>query len=318
MRFTAMNKNLFYITFFLLTLIIFSHFMPNKEQKGVLKREILSTTVMIDSLVKEIVKNEFTCELLMEGEIDPHSYQMKKGDKEKIQRAALIFGNGLSLEHNPSLLYQLQQQKTIFVGDEILKSHPELIISKEKEVDPHIWMDLNLMSYVVDEITLSICQIDPENQAKYIQNSQNLKVKMRALDQKIMQLIGSIPDENRYLVSSHDAFNYFVRRYFKADKEERLFSMQGLSPEAEISLKRIGLVTSFIKKHNISAIFYESNLPKDALNKVIEICKGFNVQVVICKEPLYGDTLGGMTYLEMMEHNAEVIAKNLNKEKNNG
>jgi len=313
-----MNKNLFYITFFLLTLIIFSYFTPNKEQKEVGKREILSTTVMIDSLVKEIVKDEFTCKILMEGEIDPHSYQMRKGDKEKIQRAALIFGNGLSLEHNPSLLYQLQQQKTIFVGDNILKSHPELIISREKEVDPHIWMDLNLMRYVVDELTLSICEIDPENQTKYRQNSLILKAKMEALDQKILQLMESIPDENRYLVSSHDAFNYFVRRYFKADKEERLFSMQGLSPEAEISLKRIGMVTSFIKKHNVSAIFYESNLPKDALNKVIEICKGFNVQVSICKEPLYGDTLGGLSYLQMMEHNANVIAKNLKKEKNNG
>ena len=318
MRFTAMNKNLFYITFFLLTLIIFSYFIPNKGQKNLLKREILSTTVMIDSLVKEIVKEEFTCQLLMEGEVDPHSYQIRKGDKEKIQRADLIFGNGLSLEHNPSLVYQLQQQKTIFVGDKLLKSHPELIISKEKEVDPHIWMDLNLMCYVVDEITLAICKIDPDNQEKYTQNSENLKAKMKALDQKILQLMGTIPDENRYLVSSHDAFNYFVRRYFNADKEDRLFSMQGLSPEAEISLKRIGMVTSFIRKHNISAIFYESNLPKDALNKVIEICKGFNVQVSICKEPLYGDTLGGMTYLEMMEHNAEVIAKNLKKEKNNG
>jgi len=313
-----MNKNLFYITFFLLTLIIFSYFIPNKAEKIATRKEILSTTVMIDSLVKEIVKDECSRELLIDGEIDPHSYQMRKGDKEKITRADIIFGNGLCLEHNPSLVYLLKQQNAIFLGDKILKDHPELIISKEKEVDPHIWMDLHLMSYVVDEITLAICEIDPEGQARYTQNSEILKAKMKALDQRILELMGSIPDEDRYLVSSHDAFNYFVRRYFKADKEDRIFSMQGLSPEAEISLKRIGMVTSFIKNNNVSAIFYESNLPKDGLYKVIEICKGFNVRVSICQEPLYGDTLGGMTYLQMIEHNAEVIAKNLKKEKNNG
>jgi manganese/zinc/iron transport system substrate-binding protein len=286
------------------------------KQGGGLK--ILSTTAIIGSLVKEVVKDFSTSYLLMEGEVDPHSYQMKKGDKEKIISADIIFGNGLSLEHNPSLMYLLNDKGAVFIGDEILKQSPELIITTNQEIDPHIWMDLNLMKGAVDVIEKEICQKDPKNCSIYKQNALHLKEKMDLLDKKILYLMQTIPEEKRYLVSSHDAFNYFVKRYFKQDGSERLFSMQGLSPEVEVSLKRMNKVIDFIKDHKVTTIFYESNLPKDCLYKIIQICKNFSIDVKICKEPLYGDTLGGMSYLEMVEYNANIIAKNLKDGKING
>ncbi|MCH9620787.1 MAG: Periplasmic zinc-binding protein TroA [Chlamydiia bacterium] len=306
-----MNKNLFYISIFLVSALIFSCFFPGNNKIENEKKTILSTTVMIDSVLKQIVEDKFSLSVLIEGEIDPHSYQMKKGDVEKLERAELVFANGLSLEHNPSLLYHLKSKKAIFLGDELLKSSPDCIICANSEVDPHIWMDLELMQQVVDRICEKVVQLDEQNTEFYLRNASVLKEEMKSLDLKIKSIMEKVPEHKRYLVSSHDAFNYFVRRYFHQQNEERLFSMQGLSPEAEISLKRMSQVIDFIKEHKVEAIFYEPNLPKDAIWKVIEICKKFDVDVKISPDPLYGDTLGGMSYLEMMEHNATVISKNL-------
>ncbi|MCH9617452.1 MAG: Manganese-binding lipoprotein MntA [Chlamydiia bacterium] len=314
-----MNKNLIYTSFFLLLLIAFSYFTPVAEVSKIDKRpQILSTTVMIDSLVREIAQEKWVATLLMEGEIDPHSYQMRKGDKEKMEEAVIIFANGLSLEHNPSLYYHLTTKDSIFLGDRLLENHPESIISNDGEIDPHMWMDLEIMQQLCDMICTEITAIDKENAAFYRKNTNQLKAKMSLLDKKIITMMEQVPEENLYLVSSHDAFNYFVRRYFIGDSKQRLFSMQGLSTEAEISLKRMSQVIDFIKEHHISTVFFESNLPKDSILKVMEICKSFGVEVKISTDPLYGDTLGGMTYLEMMEHDAQVIAKNLKKGSEHG
>ncbi len=312
-----MNKNIFYIAIFLLSVGIFSYFLPASEGNNSKKREILSTTVMIDSVVKEIVGDKFSVQLLIEGEIDPHSYQLRKGDKEKIERAELIFGNGLSLEHNPSLYYMLSSKNTLFVGDQLLENSPKSVIINQKEVDPHIWMDLELMQMVATMICDEVCKIDAENSLFYQANTAILQEKMKLLDSEITEMFRTVPADSLYLVSSHDAFNYFVRKYFIADNANRLFSMQGLSTESEVSLKRIQQVIEYIRKNNIPVVFFESNLPKDGLYKVIEICGKFGLDVKISKDPLYGDTLGGMTYLEMMRHNANVIAKNLKKRGSN-
>jgi manganese/zinc/iron transport system substrate-binding protein len=306
-----MNKNLFYISFFLVFILVFSFFLGEKETNNDEKPVILSTTVMIGSVVQEIVQDKFTTKILMEGEVDPHSYQMKKGDVEKLEEADIVFANGLSLEHNPSLIYHLKEKKALFLGDQLLKTDPKSIISFNNEIDPHIWMDLSLMQNISDMICQKVIEQDQENSEFYLQNTIQLKEKMASLDVSIKKIIDQVPEHKRYIVSSHDAFYYFVRRYFDLENNERLFSMQGLSPESEVSLKRMRQVIEFIKEHRVEAIFYESNLPKDAIWKVIEICKKFDIDVSISIDPLYGDTLGGMTYLEMMEHNAKVISKNL-------
>lgn len=306
-----MKKNFIYGSFFLFLVAIISFLLPKNEAFDPEKKTILSTTVMIDSIVREIVGDKCNICVLMEGEVDPHSYQMRKGDIEKFEAADLIFANGLSLEHNPSLLYILNDKHAIFLGDRLLDKDPHAIISTNQEIDPHIWMDLSIMQRVVDDICVQMCLLDKDHEDFYLENTANLKVKIEKLDESILEMMAQIPDENRYIVSSHDAFNYFVKRYFRQRKEVRLFSMQGLSPESEISLKRMSQVIDFIKEHKVHAIFYESNLPKDAIWKVIEICKKFDIDVKISEEPLYGDTLGGMTYLEMIAHNADVISRNL-------
>lgn len=288
-------------------------FFTNKagSEKTSNKKFILSTTGIIDSLVSEISGGILETKVLIDKEMDPHSYQIRKGDSEKIEQAFVVFANGLSLEHSPALYHKLKKNHAVFLGDEVLQNKPSLIIRKNGEIDPHIWMDLSIMQNIATSICQHLEEMDPEHKSVYQDNTEKLLMKMQILDQAILFMFSQIPAEKKYLVTSHDAFNYFVKRYFDNRSIDRLFSMQGLTPEAEVSLWRLKQVVEFVTAKKVQTIFFESNLPKDAAQKLLEVCQSIGLSIEICSDPLYGDTLGDKTYLEMMEHNAHMIAGKL-------
>ena len=104
-----------------------------------------------------------------------------------------------------------------------------------------------------------------------------------------------------------------MRRYLTPDGEDwhdRMKALQGLAPDEQINVLQVKELVDHITKYKIGVVFPESNLSRDSLEKVREGC---GRAVVVSKDALYGDTLGGKDYLTMLEHNATVLEKNLNE-----
>jgi manganese/zinc/iron transport system substrate-binding protein len=178
-------------------------------QNGKLK--VLSTTAMIDDIVGQIGKDRIDHMPLITGEIDPHSYELVKGDDEKLTLATVIFYNGLGLEHGASLRYQIEHHpNALGVGNVLLEKAPELILHSNKEIDPHIWMDISLWSRIIDPIVETLSRADPEAKEFFHGNGDRLREKMEEEHQTIYSALQEIPQEKRFLVTSHDAFNYFT------------------------------------------------------------------------------------------------------------
>lgn len=288
------------------------------------KLKILSTTAMIDDLVASIGQDYILHQTLIQGQLDPHGYELVKGDGEKIECADLIFYNGLELEHGASLKYQLtHQSKAYALGDMLLGKEGIDLIFLEKQVDPHIWMDIELFSHVIDPIVEKMSVYDPEHAQVFLENGRALKKKMELLDQKIYRQMQEIPSQSRYLITSHDAFFYFTRRYLAESSEyknqtwkERFAAPEGLAPDGQISPLDIQVIIDYALAHHVKALFPESNLNRDALRKIIEVLNQRGAHVTLAKEPLYGDTMGDIgsgaeTYLQMMEYNANQISSSL-------
>src|SRR5579863_6610674 len=95
------------------------------------KVKVLSTTAMIDAIVKYVGGDRVDHLVLIVGQVDPHSYELIKGDDEKIAGAKVIFYNGLGLEHGASLRYALEHHPlAISLGACVQKSAPESILTK--------------------------------------------------------------------------------------------------------------------------------------------------------------------------------------------
>ena len=288
------------------------------EENGKIK--VLSTVRMIDDLVAEIGKDRVDRCTLIHGEIDPHSYEMVKGDDEKIGFAQVVFYNGLGLEHGASLSYRLQKHPhAIAVAETIQRLHPEKILKRGSQIDPHVWMDISLWKETVDPIVAALSVLSPQDAEMFRTNGQALKERMTAAHDEIASIMQGIPDEKRFLVTSHDAFHYFARAYLANDEERqgeiwqrRFIAPEGLAPDAQISPVDIQAVLEYLAHHRVDTIFSESNVSRGALRKIVEASAATGWPVKIADANLHSDAMGAQetetgNYLGMMRHNARVM-----------
>jgi manganese/zinc/iron transport system substrate-binding protein len=290
------------------------------KQNG--KVKVLSTTAMIDDIVGEIGGERIDHLALILGEIDPHNYELVKGDDEKLTMAQVIFYNGLGLEHGASLRYQLKSHtNAISVGDKVLEENPDLILREGHEIDPHIWMDISLWSKIVGPIVAALSQSDPEGEQYYSQRGAIVLKNMMQGHSHVYEQLQAIPEEKRYLVTSHDAFNYFARGYLATPEErlsgdwkKRFDAPEGLAPEGQLSTSDIQAVIDHLIQYHIQVVFPESNVSRDALKKVVHACRQKGLDVTIAEGVLYGDAMGSRagdadTYLKMIDHDAQVLVE---------
>lgn len=287
-------------------------------EKG--KVKVLSTTAMIDDIVAQVGGERIAHIALITGEIDPHSYELVKGDDEKLSLAQVIFFNGLGLEHGASLRYQLEHhENAIALGNLVLEKNPDLILHADKEIDPHIWMDISLWSKIIDPIVDTLVRIDPAGAADYRSNADAARQKMMEEHSAVYRSLQNIPQQKRYLVTSHDAFNYFTRAYLATVDEKtpsewkmRFDAPEGLAPEGQLSASDIQAIIDHLIKYHIETVFPESNVSRDSLKKVVHACKQMGLTVAISNHPLYGDAMGppgsdADTYLKMIRYDADVL-----------
>jgi manganese/zinc/iron transport system substrate-binding protein len=276
--------------------------------------KVLCTTPIIDDLVSRIGGERIDHLPLMDRTMDPHSYELVKGDDEKFLVAQVLFYNGLGLEHSASLKTQLQEHPhAIALGEEIRRQDASLILQHRGQTDPHIWLDVSLWEKTVDPIVVHLTKIDPEGKEYYEVRGVRVKKELLDLDQWMFSKLQSIGAEKRFLVTSHDAFNYFTRRYLheSASWQDRFCAPEGLAPDGQLGFQDLQRVIDHLQKNRIQTVFSESNVSLDSLKKIVDICREKEIHVEIASSPLFSDTLSGagthFTYEEMMKHNATVL-----------
>lgn len=293
-------------------------------RQGDKRIKVLATVTMIRDIVEMIGGKNVDCITLIGPGIDPHNYEIAMGDRDKIQSADLVVANGLMLEHGANLVPFIREHKNaLFLGDYFIEDHSQDLIYIDGQVDPHIWMDVNLWSNSINPLVKQLCAFDPEHRDEYLQRAELARQKLLAIDADITKKMLRIDEKKRYLITSHDAFFYFSRRYLangdKKDWQERVKAPQGLNPQEEISLFQLDTICKHILKYDLHHIFFESNLSKQSLQRIVEVCKGRGQKVLLCSDPLYGDAIDDASgpvknYEQMMLHNATLISSVLNQE----
>jgi manganese/zinc/iron transport system substrate-binding protein len=287
--------------------------LPTETKTSRIK--ILSTIAQIGDLVSEIGGDRVESLVLVRGELNPHSYELVKGDDEKIQTSHVLFYNGLGLEHGASVSAMIAAHPhALALGDSIQKRHPEKILWKGQVQDPHIWMDISLWKEAVDPIAAELSLSDPEGAPFYAERAKILKEQMAVVDGEIFDTLQTISAEKRYLVTSHDAFRYFARRYLalagEQQWESRFQAPEGLSPEAQLNPADLQRIIDHLHRYRIRVLFPESNVSRDSIRKLMDAGKKMGLELKICQDALYGDSFRGK-YLDAMKHNARSIANAL-------
>ncbi|AZQ45140.1 metal ABC transporter solute-binding protein, Zn/Mn family [Nonlabens ponticola] len=277
------------------------------------KLNVVTTTTMITDMVGAIGGDAINLQGLMGSGVDPHLYKPSEGDVSKLQDADVIFYNGLHLEGKLVDIFEKMEARdknAIAVSDAIDKS---TLIGSEyfaSNYDPHVWFDtdywISMSRLVAQELTAA----DPENKETYEQNLANYISSIEELAVELKQIIDDLPAEKRILVTAHDAFNYYGRKF-----GFEVVGLQGLSTATEAGVQDVQNITQFIIENDIKAVFVESSVPRRTVEALQAAVRAQDREVEIGGE-LYSDALGSAgtaegTYVGMYKHNVNTIVNAL-------
>ncbi|MBM3198441.1 MAG: ABC transporter substrate-binding protein [Chlamydiae bacterium] len=294
--------------------------VKKQEAAGLGKIQVLATTAMIADLVAEVGGDRVFCDVLIRGEADPHSYELVKGDGERMDAASVLFFTGLNLEHGASLRAKiLTHAHSVSLGGYIAEHYADLLLWEEGQVDPHVWMDISLWAKVITPIVEALVEMDPQGTSYYQERGELLYQHMMEHHEKLCLRMRAIPEHRRYLVTSHDAFGYFTRGYLASEEElateewkVRCKAPEGLSPDGQLGALHLQRIVDHLVQYQISTVFPESNVSQDSLKKIVAACKEKKKPIRFSSCTLYGDCMGepgslGESYLGMIEHNVGVL-----------
>ena len=277
---------------------------------------IVTTTGMIGDMAKVLAEDRMDVISLMGPGVDPHLYKASQGDLELLNKADIVLYNGLKLEGKMGdILEKLGRKKPVVaiakqIDKSLLHGDPKYP-NDDSANDPHIWFDVSLWRQTIPVVEKVLSEFDPENAANYALSATSYISKLTELHDWTADEIAKIPEENKILITSHDAFGYFGSAY-----DLEVDALQGISTVSEFGLKDISDLVTKIVDRNIPAIFVESSVSSKSLEAVVEGCKDRGHEVKI-GGTLFSDAMGEEgtvegTYLGMVWHNVNVIQRALN------
>lgn len=314
-----MKKSIKYFLVLMLTISVIlsgcsKNDSKNKQQNNNDKKVIYTTFFPVYDLTKLIVKDKMEVKTIIKGNEEPHNFELKAQNMKEISNADLIIYNGANMENfidalkkstnNDDKYLDLSKGLTLLEGkggDDGLKKEGEHI-----NINPHTWLSVKNAMTELDTIYQKVSSIDPENEPFYKKNLEEATKQFKQLDNKFETELKKVNKDEKYFVTSHAAFNYLAKDYGL-----KQVAVTGISPEDEPSAQQLSKIADFVKKHNITTIFFEGK----ATPKVAEtLAKSTNTKT----STLY--TMENLTeeeadlgYVKLMELNLDALVKSFNE-----
>jgi manganese/zinc/iron transport system substrate-binding protein len=277
------------------------------------KTQIVATTGMIGSAVKNLMTDDFELKVLMGPGVDPHLYKPTQGDINALANADIIFYNGLQLEGKMvDILSKMSRtKKTIALAETIATD--SLLAAEGKIYDPHIWFDVLLWQQIIEPLSLALQDARPASKEKIALAAAKYTARLKDLHQEVTTKMSTIDADQRILITAHDAFGYFGRRY-----NMKVVGLQGISTVSEFGVKDVANLVDYIVANKLNAIFVESSIPERSIKAVQQGCidKGWEVAI---GGTLYSDALGAAQsgadhYIGMVQSNVNTIVGALKRD----
>lgn len=278
--------------------------------------KVVATVGMVADIVRNVAGDRAEVIGLMGSGVDPHLYKPTRSDVQRLLEADVIFYNGLLLEGKmtDSLIRAATSGKKVHAVTELLDEQ-YLLEPKEFEglYDPHVWMDPSAWARTVDVVRDRLIDFDRAGEDVYRANSESFALKLGELDAYATRVLGSVPEAQRVLVTAHDAFNYFGRRF-----GFEVVGIQGISTESEAGVRDIEELVDLLVDNGIRAVFVESTVSERNISALIAGARARGHEVVIGGK-LFSDAMGDDgtyegTYVGMIDHNVTTIARALGGE----
>lgn len=246
--------------------------LPKTRAEEPPRLRILTTLPPLYSWTTQIIRDLGDVENLLPQNVGPHNFSFRPRDLGKLQDADLIILNGLGIEDwlERAIRNTGGKHRMVRTSDGLdgllIQGVPQLKLdpgrrpsrasghahdhSHGPEANPHVWLDPIFAMHGVSNILSAVIELDPHRAAAYRRNADEYLRRLEALSRDLAKAIEPIP--NKAIVTYHDAFPYFVRRYGL-----ELVGVVEEVPSVDPSPKYLATLMKVIREKNVQVIFTE-------------------------------------------------------------
>lgn len=280
---------------------------------------IVTTTTQASDLATILTEGVAGIEItpLMGAGVDPHLYQPTESDITAMNAADMVIYSGLHLEGQFDAVFEaLKEQGVLIYSLSQPVKEAGFVIgifdggpaqSGAGTDDPHFWFDPYNWEVTTLDLAETLAALDPDNADTYRSNAAAYGSQLRDLYAWADEGMRSVPDNQRFLVTSHDAFQYFGAAF-----GWQMAAIQGISTEDEAGVGDIQGTVQFVVEQEIPVLFVESSISPNTIEAVQAaiIANGGKARVGV--RELYSDAMGvpgtfGGTYIGMIAENVYTI-----------
>ena len=188
--------------------------------------------------------------------VDPHEFEPKPADLRTVAAAQLVL---LSAKHMEGYVGKLKESTgtkgaLVEVGDGFasLKMQDDHGHGHAGE-DPHWWHSIGNVQKAARIVRDALGKVSAQDKAAFSANADRYLARLDALQKWTKSKLAELPRDQRKLVTSHDAFQYFAR-----ENGFTVYAIEGVSSSEQPSSKRVADIIKTIKEQRVKAIFPES------------------------------------------------------------
>ena len=265
---------------------------------------VTSFTVLAD-MVSNVAGDAATVVSITKPGSEIHNYQPTPRDIGRSRDADLVLYNGLNLE----LWFEKFLRRLGDVPSAVLSDGVEPMSIGSGPYDglpnPHVWMSPSDALTYIDNIEKALSAADPDNATIYSTNAQAYKQRIEALAEPLRQQVESIPEAQRWLVTSEGAFSYLAR-----DFNMKELYLWPINADAQGTPQQVRHVIDTVREYAIPAVFSESTVsPKPAQQVARET--GSYYGGVLYVDSLSKEDGPVPTYLDLLQVTMDTIVKGL-------
>lgn len=264
---------------------------------------VAATTTQLGDLARVIGGDRVHVRQLLQPNADPHDYEPRPKDALTVSKADAVLVSGMGLDAwSGDLVRAAGGGNVVDVGASV-----PVRLADGGEPDPHWWHDPVNGAAAVDRIARELTRIDPAGAAGYARRAAAERRRIARLAAGIRACVTRVPVRDRRIVTDHDAFGYFTRRFGIAVAGAVIPSN---STQAQASAGDVASLERTIRRTGVRAVFPEESVSPRLARRVA----GDTGAAVGAR--LYGDTLGpagspGATYTGMLAANASRLVRGM-------
>lgn len=275
--------------------------VPGRAEGG--KKRVVTTFTIIADMAREVAGDAAVVESLVRPGAEIHGYEPTPQDMVKAQSADLVLWNGLNLERWFEKFF------------EEVRGVPGVLVSEGVEPlgigsgpyagkpNPHAWMSPANAVIYVENIRKALVALDPVNEAVYTANAAAYSARIRALDEPVRARLMTIPESQRWLVTSEGAFSYLCDNYGL-----RQLYLWPINADAQGTPQQVQAVIDGVREHRIPVVFSESTVSDQPARQVAKET-GARYGGVLYVDSLTAAGGPAPTYLKLLECNANTIVR---------